>query len=100
MQMLFHQQNLIQSAVDGYNVCIFAYGQTGSGKTYTLIGDSSKEDTRGIAPRAFHTIFELVESNRGKLSFNIKLYMVELYNDKLLDLLNECSKLEYTKVQL
>lgn len=30
---------LIQSFLDGYNVCIFAYGQTGSGKTYTMIGD-------------------------------------------------------------
>lgn len=29
---------LVQSSVDGKNVCIFAYGQTGSGKTYTLIG--------------------------------------------------------------
>merc|ERR1719295_535531 len=29
---------LVQSSIDGYNVCIFAYGQTGSGKTYTMEG--------------------------------------------------------------
>ena len=50
--------NLIQSAVDGFNVCIFAYGQTGSGKTYTMIGDRELKSP-GIAPRAFQRIFEV-----------------------------------------
>ena len=31
-------QGVVDTVVDGYNVCIFAYGQTGSGKTYTMEG--------------------------------------------------------------
>lgn len=92
--------NLIQSAVDGYNVCIFAYGQTGSGKTYTMIGDKELKSP-GIAPRAMDAIFKLMEEQKSKFSFKVTCYMMELYNDKLIDLLaphgKEPARLEIKK---
>ena len=30
--------DVVDSAYEGYNACVFAYGQTGSGKTYTMMG--------------------------------------------------------------
>ena len=30
--------DLLSSAFEGYNACLFAYGQTGSGKSYTMLG--------------------------------------------------------------
>ena len=76
-------RNLIASAIDGYNVCVFAYGQTGSGKTYTLSGVPSNP---GVAPRALKEIFSLcAQTSRG--TAEISCYMVELYNEQVLDLL-------------
>ncbi|XP_050045529.2 uncharacterized protein [Dermacentor andersoni] len=95
--------SLVQSAMDGYNVCIFAYGQTGSGKTYTLTGVSNTEQLQaeGIAPRAFRRMFELVKENEMKQSFVVTATFVELYNERFVDLLkansNPEEKLEVRK---
>ncbi|XP_057448870.1 kinesin-like protein KIN-14I [Lotus japonicus] len=75
---------LVQSAVDGYNVCIFAYGQTGSGKTFTIYGS---ENNPGLTPRATAELFRILRRDNNKFSFSLKAYMLELYQDTLVDLL-------------
>lgn len=78
---------LVQSALDGYKVCIFAYGQTGSGKTYTMQGTEDK-GCAGLIPRALITIFEATEEMRRQgWSWSVKVSFMEVYNETLRDLL-------------
>lgn len=37
--------DVVKSAFEGYNACVFAYGQTGSGKSYTMMGNSVRHFT-------------------------------------------------------
>ena len=79
--------NLIQSAFDGYNVCIFAYGQTGSGKTFTMLGATAGGgELLGVTPRAIARLFSIMEENADSTEVSITTTMVELYNDNLQDL--------------
>jgi len=43
---------MLQHAIEGYNVCIFAYGQTGAGKSYTMMG-RSEPGQLGIIPQVY-----------------------------------------------
>lgn len=81
---------LIQSALDGYNICIFAYGQTGSGKTFTMDGHDSK---LGIIPRTVKLLFDSTK-NAEILGwkYTIKASFLEIYNEVLYDLLSNDSK--------
>lgn len=80
---------LVQSALDGYKVCIFAYGQTGSGKTYTMEGENNEEN-RGIVSRSVEKIFQVQEELK-KLGwqFYISLSYFEIYLDNIHDLLSK-----------
>jgi len=42
----------VRDVFDGYNGTIFAYGQTGSGKSWSMMGEKSVEELKGIIPRA------------------------------------------------
>ena len=88
---------LVQSALDGFNVCIFAYGQTGSGKTYTMSGDASNP---GITPRAFDQVFDTIASAEAHLEYSVSVYMFEIYNDALVDLLTDAPKSDRPKLDV
>ena len=88
---------LVQSALDGYKVCIFTYGQTGSGKTFTMLG--GKGEDRGLIPRSMEQIFAAQSQLKSKeKSIAITATLLEIYNEDIRDLLADGSpdgKVEY-----
>ena len=98
---------LIQSMVQGNNICIMSYGQTCTGKTYTIQGEQNNE---GIASRAARELFETIDHLLGKSNSKHKnskknilidssnkyftkarftLTIIEIYNEQIFNLLEE-----------
>ncbi|XP_018590754.2 kinesin-like protein KIF13B isoform X3 [Scleropages formosus] len=87
-EVVFHclGENLLHNAFQGYNACIFAYGQTGSGKSYTMMGSA---DQPGLIPRLCSALFERTElEQREGESFTVEVSYMEIYNEKVRDLLD------------
>ncbi|CAB5380623.1 uncharacterized protein OCT59_016502 [Rhizophagus irregularis] len=86
-------RNMVDKFLEGFNVTILAYGQTSSGKTYTMgTSDSvsSIQESRGIIPRALHTLFSYISSAQFKSrKITMKVSFIEIYNEDLNDLLND-----------
>lgn len=68
---------------------MFAYGQTGSGKSYSIVGYPGN---LGIIPRSCTEIFRRVTERENNPDNSIKheivLSMIEIYNEKVHDLLS------------
>ncbi|RZB76986.1 Kinesin-like protein KIN-14N isoform C [Glycine soja] len=80
---------LVQSALDGYKVCIFAYGQTGSGKTYTMMGRPGHPEEKGLIPRSLEQIFQTKQSQQPQgWKYEMQVSMLEIYNETIRDLLS------------
>ena len=96
---------LIQSMIQGNNICIISYGQTCTGKTYTIQGEQNNE---GIASRASKELFEIIDNLLHKDTQKIKgkknsenynnsyfikgritMTIIEIYNEQIFNLLEE-----------
>ncbi|KAL4670147.1 hypothetical protein H8957_010784 [Semnopithecus entellus] len=82
--------DVVKSAFEGYNACVFAYGQTGSGKSYTMMGNSGDS---GLIPRICEGLFSRVnETTRwDEASFRTEVSYLEIYNERVRDLLRRKS---------
>eukprot|EP00928_Gymnodinium_smaydae_P052515 TRINITY_DN3645_c0_g1_i1.p1 TRINITY_DN3645_c0_g1~~TRINITY_DN3645_c0_g1_i1.p1 ORF type:complete len:1161 (-),score=384.93 TRINITY_DN3645_c0_g1_i1:201-3683(-) len=79
--------HLVQSALDGFKVCIFAYGQTGSGKTFTMQG-THEPSTWGLIPRSLSKIFETSSAMAAEgWKWSLQASFFEVYNETFRDLL-------------
>ena len=65
------------------NVTFYMYGQTGSGKTHTLLG-SKKESG----------FLELILNDILEINYPIKVSVVEVYNNKCMDILNKKNSIQ------
>lgn len=80
---------LINDVLQGYNATIFAYGQTSSGKTFTMEGrDIRDKQFKGIIPRTVEALFAGVSEADESIEFCFKASYVEIYCEKIRDLLD------------
>ncbi|XP_044145284.1 kinesin-like protein KIF16B isoform X1 [Bufo gargarizans] len=82
--------DVLKSAFEGYNACVFAYGQTGSGKSYTMMGNTGDS---GLIPRICEGLFSRIAdaTRKGDASFRTEVSYLEIYNERVRDLLRRKS---------
>ncbi|XP_043912025.1 kinesin-like protein KIF16B [Protopterus annectens] len=95
-EMVFNDlgSDVLRSAFEGYNACVFAYGQTGSGKSYTMMGNS---DDVGLIPRICEGLFNRIAGKRrwDEASFRTEVSYLEIYNERVRDLLRRKTSKTY-----
>ncbi|XP_011306282.1 kinesin-like protein KIF12 isoform X2 [Fopius arisanus] len=87
-------KKLIEMAVEGFSCTVFCYGQTGSGKTHTLTGPpglfanmNPYSEDHGLVFRSFVYLFKILQE-RKECNFVLRASFLEIYNERVIDLLN------------
>lgn len=100
---IFHQvgADLVDKLFDGFNATLIAYGMTGSGKTYTMLGEGINNNINnniGIVELCGSYIFDKTQIDLDN-KYNITVSYLEIYNEKIHDLLDVVKKNEDLKLR-
>ena len=91
-------RQILDNAWKGYHCCLFAYGQTGAGKSYSMVGYGNN---KGIVPISCEEIFNRINENKdSNLHFEVEVSMLEIYNEKVQDLLMPPNKRPSTGLKI
>ncbi|CAM9186363.1 unnamed protein product, partial [Pylaiella littoralis] len=104
-------ERIVQDVLNGFNCSCFAYGHTGSGKTYSMFGCTDKTslpgahealaappegEAFGLVPRICYSLLHRLQEassvvppqEPGMSSVGLSVQFIEIYNDKIRDLLH------------
>ena len=88
-------RDVVETARRGYNACVLATGVTGAGKTHTMWGPW--EDP-GLVPRIAESLLDAyLDGAEGKVELRVSF--LEVYLDKVVDLLSEAKKKPVLRVR-
>jgi kinesin family protein C2/C3 len=85
------------SSLDGFNVTLIAFGQGGSGKTHTLLGDVILDEdgnnlpflnSYGVQLQSILQLFTIAGHRTDRYKDAFSMTIVEVHNEKLLDLVS------------
>eukprot|EP00538_Stauroneis_constricta_P000327 CAMPEP_0119545576 /NCGR_PEP_ID=MMETSP1352-20130426/282_1 /TAXON_ID=265584 /ORGANISM="Stauroneis constricta, Strain CCMP1120" /LENGTH=960 /DNA_ID=CAMNT_0007590135 /DNA_START=710 /DNA_END=3595 /DNA_ORIENTATION=- len=82
---------MVKTVISGRHGTIFAYGNTGTGKTFTMQGDGKAASGQaGIIQLVASDLFRFMRQGPAmKRDFTVKVSYIEIYNEKIRDLLCE-----------
>ncbi|XP_070495440.1 kinesin-like protein Nod [Chironomus tepperi] len=94
-EIFYNLESNVDHLLNGYNNCILAYGQSGAGKTYTMGFNEKDEKSLGLISLSLDTLFQKIKEKHESVTndgeYSVSVSYIEIYNEKVYDLLSEKS---------
>jgi len=86
-------QDVCLGVLDGFNITLLAFGQKGCGRTKSVLGEVNDVEgkvsieSHGIHLQSLKQLFDIAEHRSDRFKDTFSLSIVEVHNERLLDLL-------------